>query len=432
MEPPAAAHSDPPPGRPGEIFAWAMYDWANSAYSTLLITIVLHYLQEVVLPGKWGPLVYAWGISVSMFIAAVLSPIVGALADANRSKRRWLAGTALCGASAAVLMASFSKDQVALIVGSFVLMNICFDLSLVPYNGFQPEITNRETINRVSAWGYALGYLGGSVPLLIAGLIVLNGEKWGLPDAASQDRVGILILGLWWGIFTLPALGILRDRGTPPESREPIHRAARGALRQVGRTMANVRVYPTLSLFLLAFLCYNDGVQSVITQATTLANKKLSFSIVELFLLVLIIQAVALPGALLIGWLSDRWGQKPVLLGCLGVWIGLLVAVPFVERKLQFWIMGFVLALVLGGTQSVSRAIMGLMTPQKHAAEFFGFFNLSGKAASFLGPALFGLIIWWTNDVGLASFSLLIFFLIGWVIVVRINVETGRQQALHA
>jgi UMF1 family MFS transporter len=434
--------AETPPSRPGsraEIFAWTMYDWANSAYSTLLITVVLHYVQQVVAADEvTGAILFPACISISMLIAAVLSPLVGAMADANRSKRRWLAGTALSGAAAAVLMACAPSDAVWLILPAFVAMNVLFDLSLVPYNGFLPEITDERTINRVSTWGFALGYLGGSIPLLVVAMLVRYGESLGLPEAADQDRVGILILGLWWGVFSLPSILILRDRGGPPERREPLPRAARNAVRQVGRTLASLRSFPMLSLFLLAYLFYNDGIQTVVTQSTTLASKDFHFTLAEMCWLVLWIQWIALPASLLVGWLADYLGRKPTLLTCLAVWIGLLVAVALIDTKgedakTQLWIVAIVLALVLGGTQAVGRAIMGSITPPQHAAEFFGFFNLSGKAASFLGPALFALVVWLTGgQTKLAALSILVFFLIGAGLLTRVDVKAGRQQALDA
>ena len=424
--------SSPPSPAPHlrrKVFAWAMYDWANSAYSTLLITVVLHYIQEVVLPGRLGPVAFAWGIGGAMLLAAILSPIVGAVADANRSKRRWLAGTTFCGVAATLAMALIPHDQAWLVIAAFVLMGVCFELSLVPYNGFLLEITDQRSINRVSALGFAFGYAGGSVPLVVAWLLFRYGQHVGLENATDLHRVCIILLGLWWGLFSLPAVWILRDQGPRPDKCEPLPQAARTALGKVGRTLSNVRRYPALALFLLAFLFYNDGMQTVITQATTLANKDLKFSIDELFLLVLMIQLVALPGALTIGWLSDRLGQKPVLLACLAVWSGLLVAAALVSDKTSFWIMGAVLGLVMGGTQSVSRAMMGTMTPKQHAAEFFGFFNLSGKAASVLGPVQFGLIIFLSGQARLAAVSLLIFFILGATLLARINVAEGRRQA---
>ncbi|MBN1395960.1 MAG: MFS transporter [Pirellulales bacterium] len=420
--------------RPSQVIAWAMYDWANSAYSTLLITVVFHYFPTLVFPradssDKLGEAVYAFGIGGAMFLAAVLSPIVGAVADANRSKHRWLAGTALCGAAATVAMALMPLDHAWLIVTMFVLMGVCFELSLVPYNGLLLEITDERSINLVSALGYALGYAGGSVPLVAAWLIFKYGRQIGLANQTDQYTVCIVMLGLWWGIFSLPSILILRDRGRRPEKCAPLPRAARNAVGEVRNTIINIRRFPILALFLLAFLFYNDGMQTVLTQANALAVDEFHFSIYDLFLLVLMIQLIALPGALLVGKLSDLMGQKPVLLACLAVWSALLVAAAVVNDKTSFWIMGVVLALVMGGTQSVSRAMMGMMTPERHAAEFFGFFNLSGKAASVLGPVQFGLIIYLSDNARWAAVSLLIFFIVGIVLMARIDVVEGRRQA---
>ncbi len=452
-----ATDLEAPTGRPREIFAWAMYDWANSAYSTLSITIVFGYLTAVVFRADdtWGPTIYAWCFSLSMLTAALLSPIVGALADANRSKRKWLALTALGGAAAAVTMALIPPQGFGgpdattnglsttgptsascwLIVGLFVLMSLMFELSLGFYNGFLPEIANEQTINRISAWGYGLGYLGGALALVAALLVKTFGPSLGLPTLSDQLRVGILILGLWWGLFTLPSLWILRDRGRPPKQALPAGKALAKAAGEVGHTIKNVRRYKMLALFLLGFLFYNDGIQTVISQASTYATKtpELSFDTSELALLILMVQLVALPGALLVGWLADRLGQKPTLMICLAVWVALLLSAYCVGSKLQFWALGVILALVLGGTQSVSRAIMGRMTPPKRTAEFFGFFNFSGKATSFFGPFLFGLVYQLSGgNTRPAILSLLLFFLVGWAVVGWVNVQRGRDQVLCA
>jgi MFS transporter, UMF1 family len=410
-----------------EVFAWAMYDWANSAYSTLLITVVLYYIQKIVAPDKLGLTLFPLCIGAIMLLAAILSPIVGAVADANRSKRRWLAGTVLGGSLSAAVMAIAPPGQTWLVLAAFVAMGVCFELSLVPYNGFLPEITDERSINRISALGFAMGYIGGAVPLGLAWAIVRLGASWGLSDAA-QHRAGILLLGLWWAVFSLPAILVLRDRGLKPDRRELLPRAARLALAEVGRTLANVRSYPALALFLLAFLFYNDGIQTVITQSNAVA-KDVGFSLNELFALVLLIQLIALPCSLLVGRLSDRWGQKPVLLSCLAVWAALVVAVPFVHNKGEVWAMGAVLAMVLGGTQSVSRAIMGLLTPPDRAAEFFGFFNVSGKAASVLGPIQFAAVAHYTGNVRWAAVSLLVFFILGTVLLARVRVGTPSRQS---
>jgi len=259
-----------------------MYDWANSAYSTLSITILVAYIQTVVFPYKWGPIaeawpliesvdlperlnllvwfwgrfvsikwgavIWAWGIALSMLVAAAASPVFGALADLNSSKRKWLAGTAFCGAAAAVLLALVPPTCEWLVVALFVAMALMFELSLGFYNGFLPEIADQEEINRVSAWGYALGYLGGAMALVLAMLVLQFGHMLGLTEKADQLRGGILIMGLWWGVFTLPALRILRDRGRPPSRKQPALVATREALREVRRTLGSVRRYHVLAL----------------------------------------------------------------------------------------------------------------------------------------------------------------------------------------
>ncbi len=416
-------------GSRAEIFAWAMYDWANSAYSTISITILMGYITNIVVPGKMGTIVWAWGIGASMLVAAILSPILGALADANRSKRKWLAVTALSGSATAIVLSLVPPTMPWLVVGLFVITCFFFEISLGFYNGFLPEIADEKSMNRVSAWGYALGYLGGTLALLLALAVKIKGPEWGLVDVSMQLRVGICICGLWWGLFTLPTLWVLRDRGQRVDERLPLGKAVHSAVGRTFDTIRHLRRYQMLAIFLAGFLLYNDGIQTVISQASVVANKVIGFSMEELIWLILMIQVVAMPGAILVGWLADRLGQKRTLMGCLVIWVGLVVYAYFVTTKLEFWILGAVLALVLGGTQSVSRAMMGMMTPKTRTAEFFGFFNLSGKATSFMGVFLFGLITWLTGNMRLSMLSLLVFFILGLAIVSFVNVERGRQQA---
>lgn len=406
-----------------------MYDWADSAYSTISITILMGYIVNVVVPGRMGAVVWAWGIALSMLVAAILSPILGAMADANCSKRRWLAMSALCGSASAVAMSLVPHTMTWLVISLFVLTSFFYEISLGFYNGFLPEVADEESMNRVSAWGYALGYLGGTVALLLALVVKLKGDALGLSDPASQLRVGIAIMGAWWGLFTLPVIFVLRDRGRPAE-RLPLGQAVRSAVARTGDTLRHLRRYQILAIFLAAFLLYNDGIQTVISQASVVADELLGFEMQELIYLIIMIQLVAMPGAMFVGRLADRLGQKQTLIGCLVIWIGLVTTAYFVQEKWQFWLLGVVLALVLGGTQSVSRAVMGMMTPAERTAEFFGFFNLSGKATSFLGAFLFGLITWLTGDMRLSLLSLLVFFVFGLGIIFFVDVALGRRQAL--
>jgi len=410
-----------------------MYDWAHSAYSTLLITIVVGYLTSVVLPGAPGQLAYGWGIGISTFVAAVLSPIIGAIADQRHNKRIWLAIAALGGATMSLLMALLPPEQPWIIVVAFFLANLCFELGWSVSNGFLPEISDEKNIDNISAIGFSFGYIGGGIALAISLGIVMIGDRLGLP--AGEDglptrlRFALGLMGAWWGFFALPAILFLRDRGVPQGPPKPFAETARSAIGQVIHTLLNVRRFPMLFLFLIGFLLFNDGVQTVINSASIFALDQLKMGVGELAQVVLMIQFLAMPGTFLVSGLSKKLGQMPTLMICLALWVMLLVAAFFVTTPLQFWMMAAVLAMIMGGTQSVSRAIMGLMTPESHSAEFFGFFNFSGRATSMLGPPLFTTITAMTGSAHWGIISLLVFFIAGWAFVLPVNVWRGQQQA---
>lgn len=418
------------------VLAWCCYDWANSGYTTLIITVFVVYLQRVVFVaetwGNTGPIVWAWGIAVSMLLGAILSPIVGAMADARQNKRIWLAVTALSGGTACVAMAIAPPQHVWLVTACFLVANLCLELSLTVYNGFLPEIASDDEMNRVSAAGMGWGYLGGGLALLIAMLLLNYGNSFGLTDMSSRLRCCIALTGFWWAGFTLPTVLTLRDKQRP--NAEPdtpatgIVTAVRFAAHDAATTLFQIRKYGGLALFLLAFLFFNDGVQTVISQSSTFALQEIHFTESELVGVILMVQFLAVPGAILIGWLSDQIGQKRALESCLLIWIGLLTSVWFVNSKEAYWLMAAGVALVLGGTQSVSRAIMGVLTPEQHAAKFFGFFNLSGKATSFMGTFVFGLVIAWTGNSRLAVVIMLVFFVIGLLILWRVNLPAEKSK----
>lgn len=413
-----------------ERWSWAMYDWANSAYSTLSIVVLVTYIRNVALPGTPGTLLWGWGLGLTMMVAALLSPVLGAMADARGNKRHWLIGTTLLGATASSLMFFATPDRPWLLVTLFLLSNIGMELSQGFYNAFLPDIANDEEMGRVSARGFALGYLGGGLALLLAIGVLTAGDKLGIPDDLElRLRLCLAGMGIWWGVFSLPAMLWLRDSRPPLAPEQSGVQIARSAVAQVGRTLRSIRRYKMLALFLLGFLIYNDGVQTVISQASVFATDVVDMEAAELAMVVLMIQFVALPGALLVGQLADRMGHKPTLMLCLAVWIVLLALAFFITTKGQFWAMAAVAALVLGGTQSVSRAMMGLMTPPAHSAEFFGFFNLTGKATSMFGPILFTSILTATGSPHWALVSLLIFFIVGAALIIPLNVAAGQKQA---
>ncbi|MCA9135510.1 MAG: MFS transporter, partial [Planctomycetales bacterium] len=307
------------------VFCWSLYDWANSAYSTLIITVLIAYIQRVVFPvdrwGTTGAVIWAWGIAASMFFGAILSPILGAVADAQNSKVRWLAITAMTGSVSSILMGLVPTDHFIIIVVLFVVANLSMELSLGVYNGFLPEISTEENVNKVSAWGYGLGYIGGGVALVIAMLLMQFGDRMGLTSIQSQLRAGLVLMGTWWGLFTLPALFVLTDPPKPTGQVTPkVTKLLSSSLADVTQTLRSLRTNVPLAFFLLSFLFYNDGMQTIISQASSFALGELEMPETELMGVILMIQFVAMPGSIGFARIADSFGKKRTLLVSLAVW----------------------------------------------------------------------------------------------------------------
>jgi len=282
----------------------------------------------------------------------------------------------------------------------------------------------------VSAWGYGTGYVGGGLMLVLALVIVKFGESWGLPtEDHFLPRLCLLCMGLWWAVFSLPTLLIVRDKSRPRLERRSLVATALTGLEEVKRTIGDIRRYRMLAIFLVGFLIFNDGVMTVISQASVYAKNKFQMDDESLIPVFLMIQFVALPGAIFLGWFANKIGQKNALQLCLAVWVLVLISGFLIREVWQFWVMAAMTALVMGGTQSVSRTIMGLMTPESRTGEFFGFFNLSGKAFSMFGPIMFTEILKRTESASWAILSLLVFFIVGWTIIAPLDIERGRRDA---
>lgn len=413
-----------------EIIAWCMYDWANSAYSTIYITVLVLYLQGAVLPGDGGLTAWGWGIGITTLCSAILSPILGAIADAHANKRTWLAITTMLGASASALMFFGTPDRPWFFVAMFLIANLNYELVQSFYNAFLPEIADDRKMSEVSAWGYGAGYVGGGLMLVIALVLVTFGESWGLPtENQFLPRLCLLVMGVWWAVFSLPILLVVRDKSQPRAERQSVIATAVTGLREVKRTLGDIRHYRMLAIFLVGFLIFNDGVMTVISQASVYAKNKFQMDDQALIPVFLMIQFVALPGAVFLGWFANKIGQKNALHLCLAVWVVVLLSGFLIQEVWQFWIMAALTALVMGGTQSVSRTIMGLMTPESRTGEFFGFFNLSGKAFSMLGPIMFTEILKRTESPNWAILSLLVFFAVGWAIIAPLDISRGQREA---
>jgi len=433
-----------------EIFGWVMYDWANSAFQTTVVTVLLGpYLtalaQEAVgdngtvaTLGSMGVVtaksLFPYCVSLSVFLQVFLLPVLGAIADYTSLKKRLMATLCYSGVAATCLL-SFVAGRSYLTVGAlFVAANLCFGASNVLYNAFLNDITTAERRDQVSSRGYALGYLGGGLLLAVNLALVLNAGAFGL----SRDlavRVSLLSAGLWWGAFG--ALTFARLRARPaPLGPPPGRSAVAASLAQVAATIRELQRLPQTLRFLMAYMLYNDGIQTVISTASVFLAQELfvarGLPADESFLigLVLMIQFIAFFGALLFERIARIVQTKNAILISLVLWTGVIVySYRFLETTRQAWVMGGVIAIVLGGSQALSRSLFSLMIPPGREASFFGLYEISERGTSWIGPLIFGMVAGATNSYRQAILSLVALLLGGMLLLAFTDTDRAVAEA---
>ncbi len=410
-----------------ELLSWCLYDFANSAFPTLITTVAyaVYFSQVVAGGGANGSLLWGLAITASMIVTGVLSPLLGALADFTAAKKRWLLLLAsLCVVSTALLFFVGPGDLVAGTV-LFILANIGFAGGNGLYNGFLPELTDHSNVGRLSGYGYALGYAGGLIALALC-LPLLSGGLG--PDNHLSFRTSFLVTAGFFALFSLPIFLWLRERATPqprPE-RKSLVTIAYGRLKA---TFGRVRRLSELFKFLAAFLVYNDGIETVIYFSSIYAVSVLGFSMGETVYLFMAVQVTALVGAIAFGHVTDRIGSKPTIVLTLILWCLVVTAAFFVQSKEQFWVIALVAGVGLGSNQAASRGLVRHFVPAGHDAEFYGFFALCGKFSAVLGPAVYGVISKLAADQRVAVLSVGVFFLAGLAMLLAVNVERGKRAA---
>ena len=425
-----SAPSGPAPRR--EIIAWALYDFANSAFATTILAVIFqrYFIRSLgAPPSAWG-----YSISIATIFAAVLMPVLGAVCDYTAAKKRWLRRfwmLGCLGAAALVLPATW-QSAAAL----FMLALIGFEASTAIYNGFLPEIAPGKESTRISSFGWAFGYLGGGLHLGVA-LVIISKPQWFGLDGRSIAPVRIALgsVGIWWFLFSLPTFLHLKERAVPRPV--PAGQGLVGAgFRKVGLTLAGIRRVPTLAIFTLAFLLFSDAIQTVIVMSSTFGERVLGIGDQEMILCFLMIQGVAAVGAFSLGRLARAIGDKRTLILSLVVWCGAVGWGAMVGSRWEFWALGALVGLVMGGTQAIARSMLAKFTPPSSAAEFFGFYSIVGKFASALGPAMYSFILDLSRaragEVGsfrIASLSVGIFFVAGLIILLRVNEARGVAEA---
>ncbi len=424
--------------------AWYFYDWANSAFPTTVLTVLLGpYLTALARRAARDGMLWVLGVPIapdayypylvalSVGLQVLLLPLLGALADSTGWKKRLLLLFAYLGAAATVGLYWVEGERVLLGGALFVVANLCFGASVVMYNAFLPELASPEERDVVSSRGWAIGYLGGGI-LLAGNLLLLSwAPEMGL-ELEHAVRICLASAGVWWGIFTLiPALG-LRERApvrSVPKSLS-LWRSGWSGLAQVLQQMLRQR---SAVLFLAAYFLYNDGVQTVIALAGQFAVHELGIRMEALTATILMVQFVAFAGALLFGVLGTRLGTKRALLLSLLVWMGIIAYSGIALRSgTEFTFAAAAIGLVLGGTQALSRSMFSLFIPKGQEAGYFGLYEISERGSSWFGPLLFGLVVQFTGSYRWAIAAVGMLFLGGAALLWRVRSPRAPQEVQTA
>ncbi len=418
------------------VVAWAFYDFANSAFATTILSVIFNvYFVKVICGGgvPFGGQTLSgeafWGLtlSASMLLVFALSPFLGALADHTRSKKKFLFFFCSLGCLATAALFPSTEGDFWRAAFFFLLANVGFSAGNAFYNALLKDVSSTETVGKISGFGWALGYVGGGLLLAVNLAMVQKPEWFGIADQNHMAvRLAIFSVAIWWAVFAVPIFVWVREKERPGEKSSNYIALA---WREVFQTLREIRKHKEVTKYLCSYLIYNDGIETVIVMASIFGAKELGFSQGDLILCFLMIQAVAFLGALAFGWAADHVGHKPSIATTLIIYIGVCLWGSLIRTRGEFWILGAVVGLILGGSQAASRSFLSIMVPEEKSAQFFGFFALTGKLSMAVGPAVFGLVSQ-IYSLRAAVASLSIFFALGLVILYFIRTPELKPQRI--
>ncbi len=431
-----------PLNRAKEQRAWYFYDWANSAFATTIAGVLFGpYIKEIaeeaavnnridvlgiaIAPGSLPPFI----ITASTIISAILLPLLGAVADRTARKKDLLAGFAWAGAAAASLLFFVKGDNWQLGVIAFLVANLCFAASTVINDSLLAIISTEHERDRVSSRGWAMGYAGGGLLLAINFVLIQGHDTFGLTEGTAA-RISMLSAAVWWAGFTfIPFRGL---KNHPPRAVEAVEGGIfAGSFGQLGKTLRDMRNYPVALTFLLAYLFFNDGIQTVISQASLYGEDELGFELGTVLAAYLLVQFVAVGGAIAFGRAAARYGSKRVILTGLVIWMGIVSAALVLPEKqlVPFLLLGVAIGIVLGGTQALARSYFSLLIPRGKEAEYFSFYHAMERGTSWFGTLVFGLVYQFTDSYRPAIFALIVFFVVGGALLMRVDTQRGIREA---
>ena len=409
----------------GQVISWCMYDWANSAFATVIISAILPvYFSKVVaadLPQGKATIYWSYTISVSLLVTALLAPVIGAISDNSNKRKLFLQLTTAIGIIFTSLLYFSGSGKWVYTSFIFIMADIGFALSEIFYNSLLKFIAKPTEVERVSTLGYALGYLGGG---LLLGINLLFFRLFDDQDLAA--RISFLSVALWWAVFTIP-LVLKVD--------EPIlgnvnykNKHIKAAFVRLRNTYFDIRKYRNLFIFLIAFWIYNDGIGTIIKLAAVY-GAEIGIGSTALIGALLVTQFVGIPFSILFGRLAIPLGAKNCIYIGLTVYTLISIAAFFIETALHFWILAILVGTVQGGTQALSRSLFSTMVPESKSSEFFGFYGMSTKFAGIAGPLVFAVVNQLTGSSRLSIISLVVFFVSGIILLSKVDVEEAIRSA---
>ncbi len=411
-----------------KIFFWTLFDFANTAFSVIIVTVIYSkYFSNYVAGGqKW-----LWGlaVSISMVIAAFLSPPLGAIADVSRNRKRFLLIFTLLSVTCTAFMFFVHKGDILLGLTLFILANIGFEAGLVFYDAFLPNLTEKKNFGRVSGYGFAMGYVGALAVLLIVMLILPAQTN---PNYYFYIRLTFVIAAAFFLLFSIPLFLFVSEPKVPNKLRGDLIRKGMSKSFTTLKAIFFERKYPSVSRFLLAFFLYNDAIITIIAFASIFASNILKMDDDQVILFFVIVQSTAVLGSFIFGIISDHIGPKKTISITLVIWIFVIVGAFFVNSVAEFYVVGLLAGVSIGSSQSCSRSLMALLTPKERSAEFFGFYDgLFGKSSAVVGPLVYGIISDLSNE-RFAALAIGFFFLAGLIILQKVvvpNIEEADEVA---
>lgn len=415
-------------------WAWMMYDWANSGFVTTIMAAVLPvYYSSVAaagLPDNLKTSYWAYTTTIALLLVAVLGPILGTMADYKGSKKRFLTVFMLLGVAATTLLFFVGEGQYLRASFIYIIANIGLSGSIVFYDSLLPHVARRDEIDEVSSRGYGMGYLGGGILLAInLAMILFLEDALKISDPTLMTRLSFLTVAVWWAVFSIPLLRYVKEPARrilqhESENDNPI----KASFQRLGNTFGHLRHYRQLMIFIFAFWLYNNGIGTIIYMAS-IYGKELHFSDTIVIGTLLMVQFVAFPFAYLFGWIAKKIGTKKGILLSLLIYTFIAIGGYFMQVEWHFLLLGFFVATVQGGSQALSRSLIGRMMPKSQSAEFYSFFGISEKVSGVVGPLVFGLASQFLGGGRVGIVSLIIFFILGALLLTRVNVEEGIRVA---